>query len=158
MSLHAARKIVALHDAREALADGDARDIDHLALGELIDLQLAAELQVRAIGSGETELNQSASRLDLSLGEVPGSGFAHQLRSALPEGHLHRGIAIVIDGFDLGDPVRDYLDDGNRHRFACFREDACHTALAADQTNSHALVLSKGAPRESRARPLFRGK
>ena len=64
------------------------------------------------------------------------------------ESHWAKGlvgrIAVVIDGLHLGDPIREHLDHGDGDRLPRVREDARHAALAADQTDSHVLILSKG--------------
>jgi hypothetical protein len=54
----AAREVVPLHRAGKALADGRARDVDDLALGEQVDLELGARGEIGAFAVGEAELDQ----------------------------------------------------------------------------------------------------
>ena len=57
------------------------------------------------------------------------------LRAALAKGHLDRAIAVVIDGFDLGDPVVGHIEHCYGNGIAIFRKNARHADLAADQTD-----------------------
>src|SRR5580658_5177716 len=49
--------------------------------------------------------------------------------------YLHSAIAVLFDGFDLCDAVRQHFNHRNRQRFTTVGEDARHTAFAADQTD-----------------------
>ena len=108
-----AGEVVALHDAGIALADRDTRDVDDLALGKPIDLELAARFQVGAVVAVDAKFDQPATRLDLGFGEVPSRSFSQKLGPAGTVSHLHRSIAVGIDGFHLRDAIGQHLDHGN---------------------------------------------
>src|SRR5688572_6942051 len=85
-------------------------------------------------------------------------------RSTLfPYTTLFRSILLLT--LHLGDAVGEHLDDRDRHGFAGFRKDACHAALAADQTDCHLAnpqfdVRERGNPwneRKTGRPPVRRG-
>ena len=115
MARHAAGEVVALDDACIALADGHAGDVDRLAFGKQIHLQLAAGLELAAILAVEPKFDQPAAWFDVRLGEMAGGGFAEQLWAPATESHLHRVVAVVVHGFDLRDAIGQYLHDGHGH-------------------------------------------
>ena len=86
----AAREVVALDRARKALADRGAGDVDDLARGKDVDLDLGARRQVGALAVGEAELDQRFAGGHLGLGVVPGQrlreprGLARRRRRPAP--------------------------------------------------------------------------
>jgi hypothetical protein len=138
-------EVVTLHRAGEALADRGARDVDDGAHGEDAGLDLAAHGEVGAFFFTEAKLDHRLARLDVGLGEVTGSRLGQKLRALLAEGNLDGAVAVLVDGFHLGDAVRQHLDDGHRNRLARIVEDASHAGLAADKSNAHDFPLVRRA-------------
>jgi hypothetical protein len=70
-------EVVALHRAREALADRGAGDIDDLARLEVVHLENSAPVHVGVfLRGGQAELDQRLARSDVRLGVMAGDGLA----------------------------------------------------------------------------------
>jgi hypothetical protein len=72
----------------------------------------------------QAELPQPSPGLDTGLGELAGHRLGEQGWRAAAGGHLHRAVAVGLDGLHLGDAVGLDLDHGHRHGCAVFGEDA----------------------------------
>src|SRR5690606_39220960 len=136
-------EVVALDRALEALALGDAGHVDLLAHLEHVGAQLAADLVVADFVVGDPELPQPAAGLDLCLGVVPGQRLGQQRSATAAGGNLHGGVAVRLDGLDLGDAVRRRLDQGHRGGHAILGEDPAHAALAANDPDAHGSNLNR---------------
>jgi hypothetical protein len=79
------REMVALDDAREALADGHALHVHLLPDLEQVDADLAAHLEVRQVLGAGAELLEHVPRLDAALARWPASGLRTRLARRLPK-------------------------------------------------------------------------
>src|SRR6185436_10042433 len=139
-------EMMPLDDPGEALADRHALHVDELAdLEELLRRDLRAHLELaELLGLPEPELPQHVPGLDRRPGEMAGERLVDAGRSALAERDLHRGIAVLLGGLDLGDAV--------------VGEDASHADLAADQTYRHTFLFWFDPPGFSRWAPASIGR
>src|SRR5690606_27517604 len=137
-------EVVALDGAGEALALGRARDVDLLALAEHLGLELGARGEVAEfVGRIEAELPQDAPGFDARLGEVARLRLGHAVGTAHAVGHLHRYVAVGLDGLDLGDAVVRHVEHRHGNRLAIVREDAHHADLASHKAKAHCLLQSR---------------
>src|SRR3954468_10961440 len=122
--LRAAREVVALDGAREALADPDPGDLDPLAGLEGLDGDgLAGSQRARA-----AELDQAAVRPGVAELAQPCLGHAPLFDG--PERDLDRLVAVRLDGLDANDRARPRLDHGHGRDGARLRvEDLRHAEL-----------------------------
>jgi hypothetical protein len=85
---------------------------------------------------------------------VPGFGLGDTGRLARAERHLKGGVAVGLDGLDLGDAVVGHVEHGHGDGIAIVREDAHHAHLAAQQ--SEVFAQTHGAsPAPECGAPLF---
>src|ERR1700738_2744744 len=152
VSLHAARKIVALHGAGETLTHRSAGDIDDLTRGEHVDFQFGAGCQRVAFAQVQTEFLGGVARGDIGLGEMAGQRLGHPRRAAAANSDLNRAIAVGFVTFDLRDAIRPRLDDRYWDSHTGVGESSGHAALAANQTNGHCQSSRREASIGSRIR------
>ena len=110
--LRAAPEVVALHDAREALALAGADDVDTLALASMSGVDLVAQrdaVQVRRRHLAQDPHVRRAGRL-----QVPALRAVQLVLAYLLETKLDRLVAILIERLDLRDEARPDLDDRRR--------------------------------------------
>src|SRR5665213_3967396 len=88
-----AAKIVALHDASEALTHRRADDVDKLALCKMRGLHLGPHLK-HGIGR-HAEFDELVLGLDLGLGTVAAHGRRHVLHLGFSGAKLNGGVAAV---------------------------------------------------------------
>src|SRR5690606_17540659 len=124
-------EVPALDRALEALALGDALDVDDLAGLEDVGLDLAAHLEVADPVVAHAQFPQAAAGFDLGLGQVARLGLVDQRGAPGADGHLHGAVAVGVHGLDLGDAVRGGLDQGHRDGLAVLGEHAAHAGLPA---------------------------
>ena len=104
-------KVVALDRALEALALGDARDLDPLTgLEDRVDAQLVAHLGLTGVAA---ELAQVFEIADPGLSQVPELRLVELLLGHLTEADLHGVIAVALCPADPGDEAGTGLD--HRH-------------------------------------------
>src|SRR5690606_934121 len=135
-----AREVMPLDGAREALALGNAGNVHQLAGLELIHFELRARFQP-FLAVSQAEFPQAAPGFDTRLGEVPALGASDTGCAPDTCGDLQRGIAIRLNGFDLGYAVGRHFNDRHRYRSAVRSENARHAAFAADYADCHLLFL-----------------
>src|SRR3954452_22482687 len=128
MRFGAAAEIVALHDAREALALRGADHVDDLALDEHAGVDARPELQLLdAVGWN------LAHRLQAVAVRQTGAFELTLVRSVRPrlgtEAELHRGIAVGLVGAQLRNEARSRLDQGRGGDAAVFVEEPGHAQL-----------------------------
>jgi len=58
-------------------------------------------------------------------------------RTAAAIGELHSGVAVGVDGLDLGDAVIGHVEHGHGDGISVVREDAHHAYLATQQAKAH---------------------
>src|SRR5690606_1191079 len=148
-----AGEAVALHDTGVALALAGAGHVDLGTRGEDVGGDLLADLVVlRVAGAqlGEVTLGRDTRLLEVAgqrgvhhpvahlarglagLAQLAASRRAvHLARVHVAVGQLHRGVAVVVLGPDLGHHVRPRLDDGDRYHPVLLVEDLGHTELGA---------------------------
>src|SRR3954447_20692512 len=127
----AAAEAVALDRALEALALGDAGDLDRLALLEDVDGQLLADLEPLALAA---ELAQVAERgvarllqvAELCLGQLALGDVA------VPE--LHGAVAVALLGAQASDAAGAGLHDGDALDHAVLYEQLRHPDLRSKQS------------------------
>src|SRR6185503_20843330 len=134
-----ATEVVPLHRAGETFTDRGARHVDDGAHFEDAGLELGADREIGAFFFREAELDERLARLDVRLRVVTRGRLREQLRTLLAEADLDGAVAVLVDGFHLGDAIWQHLDDGHRNRLARIGEDASHAGLAADKSNAHEL-------------------
>src|SRR5882724_5033145 len=144
VSLHAARKIVALYGAGEALAHRGPGDIDDLTRGEHVDFQFGAGCQSVALALVQAEFLGGVAGGDIRLGEMARQRLGNPRRTAAASSDLHRAIAVGFVTFDLRDAVRQRLDDRHEDSHTGVGEYSGHAALAANQTNGHCQSSCRG--------------
>src|SRR5438105_7686923 len=141
----AAREVVALDRAGEALADPGPRDLHVLAGLEGLDrdrlagseLAWPAELREPAVRAGLAELAEPRLR-------HPGLG--HRV-----EGELDGLVAVGLDGLHADDRIRPGLDHRHRRHLAGLRvEDLGHAELLAEDAFHSLISMSTPAGRSSR--------
>src|SRR5690606_9173304 len=125
-------EVPALDRALEALALGDALDVDDLADLEDVGLDFTTDLEVGDLVVGHAQFPQAATGFDLGLGQVAGLGLGQQRGALHAGGDLHGAVAVGLDRLHLGDAVRGGFDQGHRHGVAVFGEHSAHAGLAAD--------------------------
>ena len=105
----AATEAVTADDALEALALGDAGDVDLLDIGEGGDGLLIAGLVLGSVL--HADLAQVTGRLDALLGEMAGHRLVDLLGLDGAEAQLHGLVAVGLGGLHLADLVGLGLDD-----------------------------------------------
>ena len=75
---------------------------------------LAADLELAELFRLGAEFLQHVAGFHRRLGEVPGERLVDAARAALAERDLHRGVAVLVRGLDLRDPVVGDIE--HRHR------------------------------------------
>ena len=130
-----ALEVVTLHATGEALAAAHCRHVDLLALGELIDGDLLADLE--PVHRVETQFHQTTTRLDAGLREVPGLGLGELLRVLLAVGDLEGGVAVALGGLHLHDACRLDAEHGDGHDFVVHPHLAHGDFLANDRFQCH---------------------
>ena len=133
-------EVVTLDGTGETLADGRARDVDHLADDEQVHLELAARLQAFTLGYAETEFHAGLARRRTGLGEVALLGLRDTGGTASAPGDLDGAVTVRLAGLNLRNAVGERLNHGDGNRFTRRREDSGHAALAAYQTETHLPV------------------
>ena len=119
--------------ARETTTDGVAADIDLLSGFEVTDGDRAAQLEsFKAIDAVLAQVTQQgvAGFVEVTLG-----GLVDQLLAGFPEADLHRGIAIGVVVFELGDAAGAGLDQGDGDRFALLVEELGHAQFLPEDAD-----------------------
>src|SRR5690606_18228773 len=142
-------EVPALDRALETLALGHALDVDHLADLEDVGADLATELEVGQLAVLDPELPQATAGFDLGLGQVPGLRLVEQRSAAHAGSHLDRGVAVDLDGLDLGNAVGSRLDQRHGDRLAVLGEVPAHAGLAADDAQRVLLRRHGAGPQVS---------
>src|SRR5688500_3348384 len=89
-------EVVLLDGALEALALRDAGDVDDLAYGEDVGLDLGADFEVAGVLVFDAEFPQATARFHLRLREVAGLRLVDETRALLAGGDLHGGVAVGL--------------------------------------------------------------
>src|SRR5690606_20304996 len=106
-----AAEAVALHRTGEALALAHGRDVDLVAVGEEVGLELLAD---RVLGDVvEAELDETGPGLDAGLLELAQLGLADLGGLLRAEGDLESGVAVSLVGLHLHDPAGLDPQDGH---------------------------------------------
>src|SRR5688572_6351797 len=142
-------EVPALDRALEALALGDALDVDDLADFEDVGLDFAAHLEVADLVGLDAQLPQATAGFDLGLGEVTCFRLVDQRGALDADGDLHGAVAVGLDRLHLGDAVRGGFDQGHRNGLAVLGEHAAHAGLAADNAQRILLRGHGGRPQVS---------
>ena len=151
-------KVVALDGALKPFSDAGSRDINHLPDCKLIDLDLTAHFMAGCgIGAVQTELPESASGCNASLGEMPGLRFLDPNRTTLTRSHLHRGVPIHFQGADLGHAIRLHLNYADRNRHPFRGKDPRHAELAPHHSDRHVFTLKQHLSVKKQRLPNLRG-
>src|SRR5690606_3482470 len=142
-------EVPALDRALEALALGDALDVDGLAFAEDVGLDLAAHFVGTDLVGFDAQLPQATAGFHLGLGQVAGRRLVQQVGALDARGDLHGAVAVGLHGLDLGNAVRRGLDQGHRHGLAVLGEHAAHAGLATDDAERMLLRAHPGPPQVS---------
>src|SRR5262249_22727095 len=121
-----AAEVVALDRALEALALGDARDLDAGAGLERVDGCVLAERQLADLAA---ELDERAHRRRVRLREVAELGFGEVLLLARAVRELDGLVAVALDGADRRHRARAGLEHGHTRDGAVLLEDLGHAEL-----------------------------
>src|SRR5262245_622427 len=129
------REIPSLHRAGEALADGDAGNINELADDEMIGGDLGADRNELLFA--DPELGHLALGLDPREREVAALGLADGVGLARAGAELDGNVTVLLLG-----TVRDHLAVGelqhrHRHVLAAIGKDARHPDLLCDDPGTH---------------------
>src|SRR4029079_2395260 len=89
-----AAKVVSLHGAGKALADGGAGHVDELALDEMVGGDLGADLD--HILRAHAELGELALGLDIGHGEMAARGTAEPRHLGRSGAKLQRSVAVLL--------------------------------------------------------------
>src|SRR6185503_1104403 len=135
-----AAEAVAVDDALEAAALGGTGDLDPLAGGEDVDLDLGTRR--RRLAAEAEDPKHLRRRVEPRLLGVAQLRLGGPLRAARPEAELHSAVA------HLHHAAGARLDHRHRHRGAVFREHPGHPELAADQSSRHrySTLISTSTP------------
>ena len=133
-----ATEVPALDGTGEAFTFGLTSNVYQLACSEEFSFDQIASLEIAFF---KTELPDTATSGNVSLGEVTCLSGSHARSTTLADSDLHCTVAIGFFSFELGDAIRLDLDDRDRNGDTFFGENAGHTALATDYTNSHVVNL-----------------
>ena len=140
----------ALHRAGEALALGDAGDIDQLARNEMIGAEVRSYVEQRIVGYAE--LDHPHLGLDLSLAEGDALRLGDVLRLRLAGAELDGGIAVTVLLAAADDLQLVQLQDGDGHMPTVRLEQAGHSDLLRDHAGAHDPNSSTEAPEPFRVR------
>ena len=134
----AAAEVVPLDRPLEALADGDAGDLDLLAGLEGLDGDGLARGEL----ARPADLDEPPVRADLGLGEMPELGLGELALGHLVEGELDGVVAVGLDrphGDDGAGPRLDHRH--GREHAGLLVEDLRHAELPADDALHASLSL-----------------
>jgi hypothetical protein len=136
VGLGAAREVVSLDSAGEALALAHARHVDQVALGEHLDGEALADLvAIHVVRPELPDLGDRRKVLELAL-----PGLVELLRRL--DAELHGRVPVPLHGAEACDGVGLDRDGGDRDHRPVRLEDLCHADLAADQSDAHRGVTS----------------
>ena len=116
-------------------------DLEHV-----VGLDLGAHSVFAKIISGDAELPQTATRLNLGFGVVTFQRLRQQVRTLGARRNLDGAVAIVVIRLQLGHPIRRRFNQRHRNRAAIFSEESAHAAFAANQSDTHLRILSVAQP------------
>src|SRR5262245_52865874 len=133
--------VPALHRAGEALADGDAGDVDELADNKMVGGDLSADRNQLLLLNAE--LGELALGLDLGGREITAVGLVHVVDLAQAGAKLNGHIAVLVLG-----AMRNHLAVGeaehrHRHMLAAVGKDARHPHFLCDDPGAHWLLPSR---------------
>ena len=129
----------ALDGALVAVALGGAGDVDVIALGEDVSLDLVADVHLG--GLFQLELLQVLLEGDARLGEVASLGLAQLGFLDVLKAQLHGGVAVFFVGLLLSDDAGSRLDHGDGDHVAGLIEDLGHAHFLADDSFLHVFLL-----------------
>src|SRR6185503_19616407 len=120
--------------ALEALALGDADDVDQLAgREELRGHDLTDLVALQHLRLFQPDLAHDAHRIQVQLAEDAGLGLGHLLAAGL-EAELQRVVAVAVTRADPDDGAGPGLDHRDGDVIAVVPEHLGHPDLAADQS------------------------
>ena len=135
MCIVLAAEIPALDGTGVAFTLGGALHVDNLTCLELIDSQLATDVQIASLVYAK--FPETATTACIRLGEVSSHCLSHPAAATLAGRYLNRDIAVVIQILHLSNSIWFCFDDSHGNGHAFFIEDSCHTALFTYQSNCH---------------------
>src|SRR4029079_4847442 len=125
----------ALHRAGEALALGDAGNVDHLAGDEVIGADVRAEIEQPVLV--DAELGDADLGLDLRLAERGALRLGDILGLRLARAELDGGVAVPVRLAAADDLQLVQLQDGHWHVPTVRLEQAGHSDLLRDHAGAH---------------------
>ena len=131
---------VTLDNAGVALTFADAGDVDAVADGEGVRLQLIAHVQGFVVV--QLEFLQDFQVADACLCQVALLATGQVLVGGGHEAQLYGLVAVFFGGLLLHDTAGARLDDGNGHDLAVGVKDLGHADLFADDCLFHTVVSS----------------
>ena len=131
-------EVPALDGTGKAFTFGLTGNVYQLARSEEFSIDQVASLVLAVF---ETEFPDTATSGNVRFGEVTSLSGSHARSTTLTNSDLHCTVAIGFFSFELGDTIRFDLDDRDRNGDTFFGENAGHTALTTDYTNSHVVNL-----------------
>src|SRR5690606_18033499 len=148
-----AAEAVALHRAGGALALADGGDVDLVAVGQHVGLELLAHLVLGHVV--EAELDEPDARLDARLLELPELGLGDLAGLLRAEGDLQGGVPVALVGLDLHDAAGLDPEDGHGDDAVVVVPDLGHPYLLAhDCLCRHDDYVSLFAAASGRAAPV----
>ena len=134
--------VPALNGAGEAVALAGAGDVNLVARGELVGLELVAHVVAGAVV--KAELAQGAHGGHARLLEVTGLGLVQQLLGTVlrqrAEAHLNGLVAVGFHSLLLHHGAGARFNHGDRNETAVFSEDLRHADLFAHDRFLHVFV------------------
>src|SRR5690349_3485716 len=123
------------YDALESLPLRHADDIDPVALFEDVGFDRLPDRYLAVL----LEFPKHAARRRLMFLQVAELGLGQLAVLHLPEGKLHRFIAVALFGLNHDDPARTGFDDGNRRQPRLVQH-LRHAELLSEQPVCHNLI------------------
>jgi hypothetical protein len=131
--------VVALDGACETLTLGNACYIHHLARLEDFRTDGSTSLVLGSHVGRNREFAHDLGSFDTRLGEMSGLRFVHAIVAARSEGELHRCVAVIVFGLDLGDAIVRHIQHSHRNGCTVLGKNAGHADLATDESDIHYL-------------------
>lgn len=119
----------------EATTHGVAADVHLLACFEITHGDGSAKFETLQVV--DAIFTQVAEHPFAGFGEVALGGLVDQLFASIAKADLDGLVAVSFGGFELGDPARPRLDQGDRDGFALLIEELGHTQFLPKDADGH---------------------